>query len=162
MKCKHCAGLIIHDPGCFPNGPTDKYSNCGREVKPMDEIEKKRCNKCKIEFPPTNEFFSNNKATPDGLERWCKACKKNTQADYRLKKAKERNKPAAARRERNKSIRNPAPIAKKPQTDLPVPARQTGTQTGQLTGASPAEIVIALRKGMAAEIVAMIQEKYGL
>jgi hypothetical protein len=122
----------------------------------MEQTEKK-CTKCGNGFSPTNEFFSKNKSTPDGFERWCKVCKKKAQAGFRLKKALDQDKPAAKKR-REKSIKNLVPVVRKPQADLPV----HGTQTGQITGASPTEIISALRKGMAAEIVSMIQEKFGL
>jgi len=113
----------------------------------MEQTEKK-CTKCGNGFSPTNEFFSKNKSTPDGFERWCKVCKKKAQAGFRLKKALDQDKPAAKKR-REKSIKNLVPVVRKPQAD-------------QITGASPTEIISALRKGMAAEIVSMIQEKFGL
>jgi hypothetical protein len=34
----------------------------------------KKCNKCKNEFPPTNEYFSNSKNSKDGLNYACKKC----------------------------------------------------------------------------------------
>ena len=44
---------------------------------------KKRCTKCGEEKPL--EEFSKNISIADGLERWCKDCKKKRQQEYRDK-----------------------------------------------------------------------------
>ena len=46
-------------------------------------IAKKGCSKCGEE--KSLEEFSKNISTGDGLERWCKDCKKKTQQEYRDK-----------------------------------------------------------------------------
>ena len=119
------------------------------EKNPMAEIEKKTCIRCGDKFLPTNKFFSKNKATPDGLERWCKPCKKAAQAGYRLKKRKENKPDGRFLSIKKKTIPNLPLVVKKPQVD-------------RLTGASPGEIVIALRKSIASEIIANIQKEYDL
>ena len=52
-----------------------------KEVKIMNT--KKRCTKCGEEKPL--EEFSKNISIADGLERWCKDCKKKQQQEYRDK-----------------------------------------------------------------------------
>ena len=156
MKCDRCGGLIVDDqyePGkrkCF---------NCGRRVKDpretkerMDmETTKKVCSKCLKELPLTTEFFNKNANNKDGFEGKCKNCRQKYFEDYRAGKRIRAgaSKPAAKK----------DPVSKRPyrrrdlkKVDPPEP----------LTKASPAEILIALRKGMAAEIVEMINEKYDL
>ncbi len=111
------------------------------------EIEKKTCSKCLKELPMTAEFFNKNANKKDGLEGKCKNCRKKYFEDYR-----------AGKRIRGESKKVPAPREPKPKKII---KPKTGTD-GSLTKATPAEILIALRKGMAAEIVAMINEKYDL
>jgi len=36
----------------------------------------KQCTKCKRNFPSTSEFFYRKRTTKDGLDFWCKECKK--------------------------------------------------------------------------------------
>jgi len=36
----------------------------------------KQCTKCTRNFPITSEFFYRNRTTKDGLDSWCKECKK--------------------------------------------------------------------------------------
>lgn len=47
-------------------------------------METKKCKKCNIERPV--EMFSKNKNTKDGLECWCKLCKKQQYIDDRLRR----------------------------------------------------------------------------
>jgi len=154
MKCEYCGGAIIIDPGCYPEGPSRKCINCGRRVDdPGDSKEKKImeekkiCIKCRKEFPKTEEFFRKNSKTRDGFEGQCKNCRKKYFVDYRAGKRvrSKSNKAAPHPGRKPKLVRHSDPAAPAP-----------------VISASPAEIVIALRKGMAAEIVAMISEKYGL
>ena len=112
----------------------------------MAEIEKKKCFKCLKDLPKTTEFFSKNKATLDGFEGQCKNCRKKYFEDYRKKHGAAPKKTGGnGRRQkvhhRNQNI-NPPPIP--------------------TTKATPAEILIALRRGMAQEIVDIIKEKYDL
>lgn len=111
----------------------------------MDE--KKTCIKCLKKLPKTEEFFRKNSNTKDGFEGQCKKCRQKYFEDYRAGKRvrSKPNKPAGDSEPKRKYVRQANPMAPAP-----------------VISASPAEIVIALRKGMAAEIVAMINEKYGL
>ncbi len=165
MKCPACGGAIIHDPGCHPFGPEDKCVNCGRrltesknpgapdhvgcrakERKIMEE--KKTCIKCGKELPKTDEFFRKNTSTKDGFEGQCKNCRQKYFEDYRAGKR--------TRRKYRKLASDPAP------KERTVRRGTNSMPAGPIVSASPTEIVIALRKGMAAEIVAMINERYEL
>lgn len=42
----------------------------------------KQCNKCKIEYPATTEYFCRRSSQPDGLNVWCKSCKKEYDKQY--------------------------------------------------------------------------------
>lgn len=112
----------------------------------MDTGEK-TCIKCEKPFPKTEEYFRKNSSTKDGFEGQCKKCRQKYFEDYRAGKRvrSKKDKPAANPGPKRKYVRQPNPVAPAP-----------------VISASPAEIVIALRKGMAAEIVAMINERYGL
>ena len=150
MKCETCGGSIIQELGTSQEENRLKCMACGRYVieRPAREREKimdtkmKRCTKCGIEKPATLEFFSTNNSCPDRLERWCKTCKAKAQKDHR---------------ERMLAKSKPDP---KPQRKIV--RRGASPSPAPMISASPADIVIALRKGMAAEIVAMINERYGL
>ena len=50
----------------------------------------KRCanTKCHKTFPATSEYFTVNRANPDGLERYCKTCHRQRQKDARAEKKK--------------------------------------------------------------------------
>ena len=62
-------------------------------------MEKKICLKCKKEVDLTN--YSMNRSTKDGLEHWCKDCKKKAQAIYRKRQgAQPRRKSGNGRRSR--------------------------------------------------------------
>ena len=37
-------------------------------------MEMKRCTKCSVEYPATDEYFNKNKNNKDGLGFWCKKC----------------------------------------------------------------------------------------
>jgi len=113
--------------------------------------EKKTCIKCLKEFPKTEEYFRKNSATSDGFEGQCKKCRKKYFEDYRAGKR--------IRAGAKKIAKEKVPVSKRPyhRSDL-----KKNESSEPLTKASPAEILIALRKGMAAEIVAMIKEKYDL
>jgi hypothetical protein len=149
MKCRHCGGTLIFDEGCFPHGPEWKCSMCGRRPqggKVMAE-EKKTCIKCSGEFPKDEEHFQRSKVTKDGFEGQCRDCRKKYFEDYRKKKRGAAPKKAGGNwgrriiHHRNQNVDPPA-----------IPT----------TRATPAEILIALRRGMAEEIIAMIQERYDL
>lgn len=112
----------------------------------MDE--KKICIKCKQSFPKTDQHFR-RAPTKDGFMGMCKTCRRKYEQDFRAgNRIREGAKKEVKKRLAHLRDSNPAPA----------PIREAvPVQT-----ASPTEIVIALRKGMAAEIVAMINERYGL
>jgi len=124
--------------------------------------EKKTCFKCGKEFPRTEEYFSKNSGTNGGFEGQCKQCRKKYFRDYRAGRK--------IRAGSGKAPSNKDTATKRPYHRLPAQrALQPGGRdlkkieaSEPLTKATPAEILIALRKGMAAEIVAMIKEKYNL
>jgi DNA-directed RNA polymerase subunit RPC12/RpoP len=154
MKCPRCGGPIVHDPGCYPHGPEDKCMSCGRRIEdPPDpkrrrEMETKRkvCSKCHIEKDVAE--FSLNRSAPDGREYKCKQCWKEIRAEKKKMGGASRKAPA-----------DPKPKRAAHQRTKPMAATP-------LTTASPTEIVVALRKGIAAEILgeilALINDRYGL
>lgn len=58
----------------------------------MDKIDLKTCNRCKIAYPATTEFFTKNSSNKSGLYSLCKKCKSKQNLQYRTenkdKKAK--------------------------------------------------------------------------
>ena len=113
--------------------------------------EKKTCIKCLKEFSKTEEYFRKSSNTKDGFEGQCKKCRKKYFADYRAGK---RVREGASKGQTKKDQVSKRPYHRRDLKKIEPPE--------SLTKATPAEILIALRKGMAAEIVAMIKEKYGL
>jgi hypothetical protein len=45
----------------------------------------KKCSKCKVEKPATNEYFQMNKKARDGLRSDCKECRKKSTEQYRCR-----------------------------------------------------------------------------
>lgn len=113
--------------------------------------ETKTCIKCHKEFPKTEEYFRKNSNTVDGFEGQCKKCRQKYFKDYRAGK---RVREGASKGQTEKDQ-----VSKRlyHRRDL-----KKNEPSEPLIKATPAEILIALRKGMAAEIVAMIKEKYDL
>ena len=108
--------------------------------------ETKICSKCKKPFPATSEHFNKNASTPDGLDYYCKHCKAESQKDrYRSRK----NNPKSEKKK-----------AEKKPTRRRV-AKQTGSVKEPLTMASPEAIIAALRKGVAREIITLIEKGFG-
>lgn len=64
----------------------------------------KRCPKCHNEYPATPEYFNRNENTPDGLFRWCKKCKKESDDKYRQTNIEAINKRRKEWRKNNKAI----------------------------------------------------------
>jgi hypothetical protein len=122
---------------------------CGRSIPEADperrrvmEEGKKNCTRCGNEFLLTD--FSKNITSKDGLEYWCKKCKSSRQRQYREKKIKSCAAPKRAYRRRT-TFR-----------DVVVSRRQKEP----LTTASPEAIIAALRKGVAKEIIQLIEERF--
>jgi len=143
LKCTHCGGSIVHDPGNYASPAEIKCLSCGRRVM---ETEKKTCMKCDKEFLKTEDYFSKNPKNNDGFEGQCKSCRKKYFADYRKKK-------------KNQS---PEKLKKRKHTILSAHRKTRGrVAQSSLTTASPEAILAVLRKGVAREIINIIEEKFG-
>lgn len=121
------------------------------EKEGIMEEKMKTCTKCNKELPATNEYFSKNKATKDGLEHWCKNCRRKKQADYRAEKAKMESMSSVRKLPRK------GPVAR---GLLGIPIVEGKAKADPITTASPEEIIKALRKGVAREIIQTIQERF--
>jgi 5-methylcytosine-specific restriction endonuclease McrA len=62
---------------------------------PQDNPNTKRCPKCKNVYLATTEHFYPRKTTRDGLDGWCKQCKRDDTKAYRKQHLEERNRYAA-------------------------------------------------------------------
>jgi len=119
-----------------PQRPLSRTDSMPRR-RMMKEKKMKSCLRCKKEFEATADNFFRRSASKDGLEPYCKQCKN---------KMINRN-PGAIKIQkipRNKNMRKPIKSTKSP-----------------LTTATPREILAALRKGVAREIINIIEEKFG-
>jgi len=151
MKCQTCGGSIVHDLGSYASPTEMKCLSCGRRVM---ETEKKTCTKCGGEFPETEDYFRKSSANKDGFEGQCKSCRKKYFDDYRKKKKNELSLPPD----------HPPQKLKKQRKHTILPAhRKTQCRVTQspLSTASPEAILAALRKGVAIEIIALIEGKFG-
>jgi hypothetical protein len=83
---------------CDPSTITFEIPEKEVEVKEMDQ--KKQCSKCGKEKPL--EKFNRNASTPDGLEWYCKDCKKKAGQEYRDKKKRNGN----GRKNRKKPLKH--------------------------------------------------------
>lgn len=149
-KCTHCGGSIVHDPGNYASPAEMKCMSCGRRVM---EKGKKTCIKCGGEFPETEDYFRKSSANKDGFEGQCKSCRKKYFDDYRKKKKNELSLPPD----------HPPQKLKKQRKHMILPARRkirARVAQSPLTTASPGAILAALRKGMAIEIINIIEEKF--
>jgi len=114
---------------------------------------KKTCIKCGGEFPETEDYFRKSSANKDGFEGQCKSCRKKYFDDYRKKKKNELSLPPD----------HPPQKLKKQRKHMILPARRkirARVAQSPLTTASPGAILAALRKGMAIEIINIIEEKF--
>ena len=102
----------------------------------MDE-QKRRCPKCKKDFPLTAEYFHRN---GEDFVYYCKPCRSEMQKGYKLKE-KIDSPPA---KKKHRAVISSAPL--KP----------------MITTATPEEIISALRKGVAEEIIQMVRGRFGL
>lgn len=106
----------------------------------MDQTRK--CTKCKKEYPLTAEFFHR---MGDGFVHYCKPCRSEMQ------KSQRKGKGSVAAPTHNRNARVAKSI--KRSVDLPKPV---------IIRATPEQIIGDLRRGFAIEVIAIIQEKYGL
>ena len=97
----------------------------------MEEI--KKCTKCKMEFPATKAFFYRDAKAGDGLRSWCRDCTKKAVKNSSSSKYRRKT-------ESREKIKRPV---KEP-----------------LATASPEAIIAALRKGVAREIIQIIEERF--
>jgi len=118
------------------------------------ETEKKTCIKCGKEFLKTEDYFSKNPKTKDGFENQCKSCRNKYFKDYRKKKKNQLpllpdHPPEKLKKQRKYTI-------------LPA-SHKTRARVAllPLTMASPEAILAALRKGVAREIIALIEKRFG-
>jgi hypothetical protein len=145
MKCPHCGGSLIPEPGDYMNEPALKCMSCGRRVK-MEQM--RECRKCKKEYPLTAEYFHR---MGDGFVYYCKPCRSEMQKGYKRKGKVSSVVPVPNKNQRVVKTRVAKPI--KRSVDLPKPV---------IIRATPEQIIGDLRRGFAIELIAMIQEKYGL
>ena len=142
MKCSHCGGSLIYHPGNCLEKAALKCMACGREGRKNMESKTKRCSKCLEE--KSFELFSINKSNNDGHEYICKDCMQKRMKDYRDKKA-------GVRRQKSPALRG-----------LPQMQAKVARPSHTITRATPEQIIADLRRGLAIEIIDMIQEKFGL
>jgi len=70
-----------------------EYNKLLKEIFISKDISIKTCTKCKKTYPATSEYFHRHKMRRDGLDPWCKECKKRySKSHYRYKKYKITNK----------------------------------------------------------------------
>jgi excinuclease UvrABC ATPase subunit len=103
----------------------------------MEEKKMKSCLRCKKEFEATADNFFRRSAAKDGLEPYCKQCKNKML-------------------NRSRGAIKTQKIPRKQNTRKPIKSTKS-----PLTTATPREILAALRKGVAREIIQMIEEKFG-
>ncbi len=153
MKCQHCGGSMIYDPRNYPDEPSLKCMSCGREPKEgggkMAE-EKQTCIKCGNEYPATIEFFNACSAKKNGLDSRCKTCMKKYNSDRRAVQGK--MKPSNGRKKKSTVALH----------ERISPATLRTPQPTPITRATPEEIIAALRKGVAEEIIQTVRERFGL
>ena len=158
MKCKHCGGAVIYQSGNSVNPGRLVCMACGREPKGKEEKmeekmeeKKKICTKCGL--PKSLDEFSKNKSTPDGLERWCKECRRKRQAAYRKKK-KPGNDLLKGSRSEGKTIAKRKRKKRKTVDSKPTPpAVAEGILLDQ-------QLIKAIKRSVAKEIVGIIEERF--
>jgi hypothetical protein len=117
----------------------------GDETASLKQIKKeeimadilKKCSKCHIEKPATEEFFYKDSKSKDGLGWWCRQCHKDR--SHISKKENPRNinaKDKGFRKYKQRSAKRIGP-----------------NQNNSITKATPEEIIKALRRGAAQEIL---------
>lgn len=108
------------------------------------ETTMKICSSCKKPLDRTSENFNKNASAPDGFDYYCKKCK-NEKQRTRYDAAEKPEKPKAKIARRKRSVTKPI-----------------GSVAEPLNFASPTEIVNALSKGVAREIITLIEHKFGI
>lgn len=95
---KSVGGFIRHCKDC----QSKKLGYKRRKITGRLENGTRRCYVCKQVFPATNEHFSPNKGTLDGMQSYCKSCAAQMQREYRTN-----NKAVVRETDKRRSIRNP-------------------------------------------------------
>jgi len=116
------------------------------------ETKTKICSKCLGE--KSLELFSINKSNKDGKEYICKDCMKKRAQEYRDSRKEDRSQKSPVSRGK----RHLRAGQRKAKTKVRAPAKAFPT----VTRATPEQIIADLRRGLAIEIIDMIQEKFGL
>jgi NAD-dependent SIR2 family protein deacetylase len=116
------------------------------------EEKKIKCRKCEKEFPATADFFHRLR---DGFMPYCKPCRSEMHKKYkgRIKNKKE---------EKTQKSLDPVPACLADGSSRRVPQKKIQPQqTGEnLNHATPNEIMVALRRGFAREMINLIEEKW--
>ena len=100
----------------------------------------KVCSRCHKPYPATNNYFTINKSTPGGLDRYCKACKPEMGREGR----KRRNRQSKPDRQ-----------LKKPESRVnPVITSNSGPEV------TPEILFKAVRRSIAEEICKAIMERF--
>ena len=121
----------------------------------MDGQKTKQCCGCKKELPV--EEFHKNKGAKDGLNTICKKCK--SAYWHRTKKEDGRGKREEGSRKQPARGSTGVTPGATDWNDQPAPLR--GARPG-ITHATPEEIIKALRRGVAEEIIQTVRERFGL
>jgi len=102
--------------------------------------QERECRKCKKEFPLTAEYYHR---MGEGFVHYCKSCRSQMQKEYKRK-----GKVVGDRKRRR--------------VDHQGQKAGTVARPTLMTRATPEEIISALRKGVAEEIIQTVRERFGL
>lgn len=163
MECPACRGYIIWEPKNPPFPAHHRCMKCRRpfskeEIRAIRKAEKsanpqkegemmtekteekkKECTgPCGKEYPATTEYFHKNSSAKDGLDYMCRTCKSKRAKNY----YKESKTNPSKRKERHEKPRD----------------NGKSRTSSRITKATPDEIVAALRKGVAMEIIKELKE----
>ena len=108
-------------------------------------MEQRKCRKCQKEYPLTAEYFHR---MGDDFVYYCKPCRSEMQKGYKRKSKVSSVVPVPNKNRRIVKTR----IVKRP-VDPP---------QNLVTRATPEQIITALRKGVAEEIIQAVRERFGL
>jgi hypothetical protein len=174
MKCPTCGGLIVSEPGICGEPDRRKCTMCGRDPnKPKNDLPSipslsRRENKGEVEgdddmaSPEIKRDEEGKVIVPEGYIYQPEHKKKNGTVisgrlrRYGYKKRKIQTKPAPTGRNHKDEYQR-----RKIKDISERPAKKNPKNPGHpITTATPEEIIKALRKGVAQEIIRAIQEKF--
>jgi hypothetical protein len=116
----------------------------------MTEEKTKKCSnpKCGKTLPATVEWFGKRTISPDGLTGLCRKCLQDYSKNYR----------------KGETEKTPKKIRRQSQAGPPsgpgIPMGRRSSRKEPLTTASPEAIIAALRKGVAREIIILIEDRF--